>query len=190
MIQFGSVYYLHYDRLISWNMFNIKAITNVSHDKNMLNDTAAPQFFMFHYNDVIMSAMASQITGVSIVWSTLCSATQQRKLQSSASLAFVRGIRRWPVNSPHKGSVTQEMFPFDDVIIFLPVYSSRLPRLRFVFLHRHSERSTLPEEIGLLLLDLVKPVRERDFMEICSVSHRICTWFGCAFFRFACIISS
>ena len=37
--------------------------------------------------------------------------------QSSASLAFVRGIHRWPVNSPHKLPVTRKMFPFDDVIM-------------------------------------------------------------------------
>ena len=53
-----------------------------------------------HYNDIIMSTMAFQITGVSIVYSTICSGTDQRKYQSSASLAFVRGIHRWPVNSP------------------------------------------------------------------------------------------
>ena len=41
--------------------------------------------------------------------------TDQRKHQSSASLAFVRGIHRWLVNSPHKGSVTRKMFSFDDV---------------------------------------------------------------------------
>ena len=35
----------------------------------------------------------------------------------SASLAFVRGIHRWPVNSPHKGPVTRKMFPFNDVIM-------------------------------------------------------------------------
>ena len=40
----------------------------------------------------------------------------QRKHQSSASLAFVRGIHRWPVHSPHKGPVTRKMFPFDDVM--------------------------------------------------------------------------
>ena len=40
--------------------------------------------------------------------------------QSSASLAFVRGIHMWPVNSPHKGSVTRKMFPFDDVIMIMP----------------------------------------------------------------------
>ena len=36
---------------------------------------------------------------------------------SSTSLAFVRGIRRWPGKSSHKGSVTRKMFPFDDVIL-------------------------------------------------------------------------
>ena len=41
----------------------------------------------------------------------------QRKHQSSASLAFVRGIHRGPVNSPHKWPVTRKMFPFDDVIM-------------------------------------------------------------------------
>ena len=41
----------------------------------------------------------------------------QRKQQSSASLAFARGIHRSPVDSPHKGPVTQKMFPFDDVIM-------------------------------------------------------------------------
>ena len=57
------------------------------------------------YNDVTMSAMASQITSLIIVYSTVYSGADQRKHQSSASLAFVRGILRWPVNSPaHKAS--------------------------------------------------------------------------------------
>ena len=70
-----------------------------------------------HYNDVIMSAMASQITSLTIVCSTVYSGANQRKHQSSASLAFVRGIHRSPVNSPHKGPVTRKMFPFDGVIM-------------------------------------------------------------------------
>ena len=56
-----------------------------------------------HYNDVIMSAIASQITNLTIVISTFYSGADQRKHQSFASLAFVRGIHRWPVNYPHKG---------------------------------------------------------------------------------------
>ena len=70
-----------------------------------------------HYNDVIMGAMASQITSLTIVLSTVYSDADQRKHQSSASLAFVRGIHRGPVNSPHKGPVTRKMFPFDDVMM-------------------------------------------------------------------------
>ena len=64
-----------------------------------------------------MSAMASQITSHTIVCSIVYSGADQRKHQSSASLAFVRGIHRWPANSPHKGPVTRKMFPFDDVFM-------------------------------------------------------------------------
>ena len=68
-----------------------------------------------HYNDVIMSAMASQITSVSNVCSIIWSGADQRKRQCSGSLAFfVRGIYRWSVDSPHKGPVTWEMSPFDN----------------------------------------------------------------------------
>ena len=70
-----------------------------------------------HYGDVIMGAIASQIASLTIVYSTVYSDADQRKHQSSASLAFVRVIHRGPVNSPHKWPVTQKMFPFDDVIM-------------------------------------------------------------------------
>ena len=56
-----------------------------------------------HYNDVIMGAITSQITSLTIVYSTVYSDADQRKHQDSASLAFVRGIHRWPVNSPTNG---------------------------------------------------------------------------------------
>ena len=72
---------------------------------------------LFHYGDVIMRATASQITSLTIVCWTVYSDANQRKHQSSASLAFVRGIHRGPVNSPHKGPVTRKMFLFDDVIM-------------------------------------------------------------------------
>ena len=74
-------------------------------------------YYSSPYSDVIMNAMASQITSVSIVHSTVCSGADRRKHQSPASLAFVRRIHRWPVNSPHKGTVTRKLFPFDDVIM-------------------------------------------------------------------------
>ena len=70
----------------------------------------------YHYGDVIMGTMASHITSLTIVYSTVYSGADQRKHQSSASLAFVRWIHRGPVNSPHKWPVTRKMVPFDDVI--------------------------------------------------------------------------
>ena len=63
----------------------------------------------FHYGDVIMGAIVSQITSLAIVYSTVYSDAEQRKHQSSASLAFVWEIHRGPVNSPHKWSVTRKM---------------------------------------------------------------------------------
>ena len=72
-----------------------------------------------HYGDVIMGAIASQITRLIIVYSTVYSDAGQRKHQSSASLAIVWGIHRGPVNSPHKWPVTRKMFPFDDVIMYI-----------------------------------------------------------------------
>ena len=59
-----------------------------------------------------MGAMASQISSLTIVYSTIYSGADQRKHQSSASLAFVRGIHRGPLNSPHKWPVTRKVFPF------------------------------------------------------------------------------
>ena len=77
-----------------------------------------------HYCDVIMGAIASQITSLTIVYSTVYSDADQRKHQSSASLAFVRGIHRGAVNSPHKWPVTRKMFPFDDVIMEMVLWWS------------------------------------------------------------------
>ena len=80
-----------------------------------------PEIPSFHYGDAIMGVIASQITSLTIVCSTVYSHAYQRKHQSSASLAFLWGIHRGPVNSPHKWPVTRKMFPFDDVIMrFIP----------------------------------------------------------------------
>ena len=58
-----------------------------------------------HYRDIIMTIMTSLTTVYSIIYS----GTDQRKRQSYTSLAFVRGIHRWPV--------TWKTFPFDDTIM-------------------------------------------------------------------------
>ena len=78
-------------------------------------------FIHLHYSDVMMGMMASQITSLTIVYATVYSGADQRKHQSSGSLAFVRGFHRGPVNSPHKWPVTRKMFPFDDVIMIIRI---------------------------------------------------------------------
>ena len=72
-----------------------------------------------HYNDVIMGAMVPQITSLTIVYSTVYSGADQRKHQSSASLAFVMEIHREPVNFPHNWPVTRKIFAIDDVIMWI-----------------------------------------------------------------------
>ena len=71
-----------------------------------------------------MGVMASQTTSLTIVYSTVYSSADQKKHQSSASLAFVRRIHRWPMNSLHKWPVTRKVFPFDDVIMIFGIFAS------------------------------------------------------------------
>ena len=93
-----------------------------------------PENIITHYCDVIKGAITSQITSRTIVYSTFYSDADQGKHQSSASLAFVRRIHRWPVISPHKGPVTRKMLPFDDVIMFYQHNSE--PEALSVLIHR------------------------------------------------------
>ena len=112
-------------------------------------------FLLTRYSGVTMGAMASQLTSLTIVYSTVYSCADQRKHQSSTSLAVVRGIHRWPVNSSHKESVTRNMFPFDDVMTWeriprywpfvkeiyrLPVVPSNVGFDVFFDVYRHKER--------------------------------------------------
>ena len=109
----------------SWSTFVTILLTflKFSHGKwILLGRTRRWNDRVHHYDDVIMSAMASQITSLTFVYSSAYSGADQRKHQSSASLAFVRGIHRWPVNSPHKGPETWKMFPFNDVIMRDPIF--------------------------------------------------------------------
>ena len=80
-------------------------------------DQPVEKTYLAHYDDVIMTMLASQITSLTVVYSIVYSGVNQRKHQSPASLAFVREIHRGPVNFPHKWPVTRKMFPFDDVIM-------------------------------------------------------------------------
>ena len=118
---------------INWNKLYIcieiiwyKSAEDIGHAMNdqvhatLREDFSAqrPRFWSrHHYGDFIIGPIASEITSLTIVYSTVYSDADQRKHQSSASLAFVWGIHREPVNSPHKWPVTRKMFPFDDVIM-------------------------------------------------------------------------
>ena len=74
-----------------------------------------------HYSVVVMGVMVSQITSLTIVYSTVYSGADQWKHQSSASLAFVQGIHRLPLNSLYKRPITWKMFPFDDAIMICDI---------------------------------------------------------------------
>ena len=68
-----------------------------------------------HYSDVIMSTIASQITSLTIVYSTVYSGADLRKYQGSASLAFLV-TSEFPAQ---RASNTKKKFPFDDVIMLM-----------------------------------------------------------------------
>ena len=76
-------------------------------------------WWLCHYSGVIISTMVLKSLASRLFTQPFFSVADQRKHQSSASLAFVRGIHRWPVNSTRKGPAARKMFPFDDVIMIL-----------------------------------------------------------------------
>ena len=93
---------------------------------------------LYNNCDVIMSAMACQITSLTAFYSNVYSDADQAKHQSSASLAFVWGIQRWPVNSQHKWPETRKMFPFDDVIMLL-YHLQSLKQWRYILVYTGPE---------------------------------------------------
>ena len=98
---------------------NYTSDTTVTYVSTYHHHCTCLSLLITHYNDVIMSTMASQIASPHDCLLNIYSGADERKHQSSASLAFVRGIHRWPVNSPHKVPVTREVFPFDGVIMYI-----------------------------------------------------------------------
>ena len=99
-------------------LLNVQGISiHETHTATTIVTTIDQPIDFNHYRNVIMSAIASQITSLTIVYSAVYSDADQRKHQISASLAFVQGIHRIPVNSPHKRPVTRKMLSFDDIIM-------------------------------------------------------------------------
>ena len=135
----------------------------------LLFTSVGSQYGHWHYDDVIMTMLASQITSLTVVHSIVYSGVNQRKHQSSASLAFVREIHRGPVNFPHKWPVTRKMFPFDDVIMG--------GRFMKTFSHECAFRITGPlsgEFTGNRWLTLTKNQRGRSWM-----FYLLLAWTGC-----------
>ena len=129
------------------------------------------------WHNVIMSLMASQINSLTIVNSIVYSGVDQRKLQSSTSLAFLRGIHWWPVKSLHKGPVTRKMFPFDDVIIYWNIHGLMviLIPIQLNFIQGYSLLK--PQRLRLLqwwncrlraLTIVSKPESRRRLSEVCK----------------------
>ena len=96
---------------------HFRKYVNMYHPCSTLQFMSKSQNIPHPWPAAYVGTIASQITSLTIVYSTVYSDADQRKHQSSASLAFVRGIHRGPVNSPHKWPVTGKMLPFDDVIM-------------------------------------------------------------------------
>ena len=129
-----------------------------------------------------MGTIASQITSLTIVYTTVYSDADQSKHQSSASLAFVWGIHRRPVNSPHKGPITRKMFPFDDVIMFLensqytPHISPVKGRNGMFF---QMLINVLPQSLKCYMeyhALLNRVIAASDYIYICRISYRWHMW--------------
>ena len=123
-----------------------------------------------HYVDVIMDAMASQITSVMIVCSIVYLCADKRKQQSSVSLAIVKEIDRWPVNSPHKRPVTQKIFPFDDVIMYYvnPAVPQNA-RMAWANIDGTAQRNDAIEALGCIQITS-SSVSKQHFMFVAVVS--------------------
>ena len=103
------------------------------------------------------------------VYTIVYSCVDQRKHQSSASLAFVRIIHRRPVNSPHKWPVTQKKFPFDDVIMFRHYVQLALS-------HYHNDQSVIEYAVDYLLIHQQSNPAKR---QICTKQKACClkSWY-------------
>ena len=70
-----------------------------------------------HYSDVIMGAMVSLITSLTIVYSTVYQTQIKENIKAPRHWPLCGKFPGPPVNSPNKWPVTRKMFPFDNVIM-------------------------------------------------------------------------
>ena len=133
-------------------------------------------------------AMASQITGVSIVCWTVCSGTDQRKYKSSALLAFMEGIHRRPVDSSHKGPLTRKciyLMASPWCRLYAMWWGSHIPALSF----KHNTNGYRYHEVPWLIVNISwwhqicsQPNHHRpsvlaiDIRYLCSKTTNKSTW--------------
>ena len=139
----------------------------------------------WHYSIAMISAMVSHITGVSIVWSIVCSGTDQGNHQSYASWAFVSGNHRWLVISPHKGPVKRKTFPLDDVIMIRIGFSHGLSSLQYQIITWTNNAALLFGPFGKIA------ITEYIYIYI-NVHSKKCVWkYVCHFVHLSyCLISN
>ena len=114
-----------------WNrmaLFHIALAVHIAPALAYYDNNEIAMWHWLHYSDVIIGAMASQITSLTFVCSSLYSGADQRKYQSSVSQDFVQGIAQMTGELPTKRPVTWKMFPFDDVIMVSLSFFSSWPR--------------------------------------------------------------
>ena len=114
-----------YSQLLLINTGEYQLCTKLCVQEQMMSVTSQYQCFMFalHHRSTHIILLSLQWRHIEHASQITLSSTDQWKHQCSASLAFVRGIHQWPLDSPHKGPVMRKMFPFDDVIMNLTILS-------------------------------------------------------------------
>ena len=134
-----------------------------------------------------MTILASQITSLTVVYSIVYSGVNQRKHQSTASLAFVREIHRGPVNFPHKWPVTRKMFPFDDVIM---TSTTRHDKSEAIWLHLDKQAQTffirVQSKRNYIMTSQQTDGRHESFMHIMTL-HCIFCIFSKSYHQFSLI---
>ena len=113
-----------------------------------------------HYDEVTMGAIASQITSLTIVYSTVYSGVDQSKHQSSASLAFVYAPHKWPV--------TRKMFPFDDVIMWLGIVAWIRATIKLISQHK-------PSGVIMHYSDVIMGAMAYQITSVWSVYSTVCS---------------
>ena len=131
-----------------------------------------------------MGAISSQNTSLTIVYPTVYSGRSKKKNQISASLAFVWGIHRSPANSPHKGPVTQKLFPFDDVIMIQTGYLRCWPVIWMSLYSLSNNTSSHHISVSLEIVRLDDKIVELGMSPVDS-PHNV-QWRGALMFSLIC----